>query len=304
MAEKSEELEIKEEKTELASDAGNTVPEADKAEPAAEDIKPEAPAEDEKKDETPEKSGDEPSSPEEKSGSEEEKEEKPQETSEPKEPKEPQEKKPSGTAGFIVSVALPLLVICAVTAALMALVNGLTIDRINENKNAATREAINRIYPAFDSLESVAEAPDLPVTEVFRLIKDGDTLGYCASVEPKGFNGAIEMMVGMSPKGVITGVEIISHSETPGVGARADDPQYLDGYDGLSGKISFGDGIDALSGATISSKAILSGVNAAAEIIGDIAGIETQQTPDEGEADPSQIQAEPLTDETGEEAGQ
>ncbi|MBQ7721221.1 MAG: RnfABCDGE type electron transport complex subunit G [Clostridia bacterium] len=301
MAEKSEELEIKEEKTELASDAGNTVPEAGEAKPAAEDIKPEAPAEDEKKDETPEKSGDEPSSPEEKSGSEEEKEEKPQET---KEPKEPQEKKPSGTAGFIVSVALPLLVICAVTAALMALVNGLTIDRINENKNAATREAINRIYPAFDSLESVAEAPDLPVTEVFRLIKDGDTLGYCASVEPKGFNGAIEMMVGMSPKGVITGVEIISHSETPGVGARADDPQYLDGYDGLSGKISFGDGIDALSGATISSKAILSGVNAAAEIIGDIAGIETQQTPDEGEADPSQIQAEPLTDETGEEAGQ
>ena len=217
--------------------------------------------------------------------------------------KEKKEKRPQGIAGFIASVALPLLVICAVTAALMALVNGMTIDRINENAEIATREAINRIYPVFDSQESIVESPELPVTEVFRLEKDGQTLGYCVAVEPKGFNGAIEMMVGISPQGIITGVEIISHSETPGVGARADDPQYLDGYDGLSGRVSFGDGIDALSGATISSKAILSGVNAATEIVSGLtgdggAGAASGEAAAENAGDEA-----PAEEESGEEAG-
>ena len=206
------------------------------------------------------------------------------------------DKKNNDTLKYCLSIAVPLLIICSVIAMLMALVNGITIDRINENSVKATNEAINRIYPAFDKSEMIVEAPELPVTDVFRLDKDGDVLGYCVAVQPKGFNGAIEMMVGISPKGIITGVEIISHSETPGVGARADDPAYLDQYDGLSGRLSFGEGIDALSGATISSRAILSGVNAASAIVSEITG-GIYDNGDETDPDVSEAENEAESDE-------
>ncbi|MGI6742347.1 MAG: RnfABCDGE type electron transport complex subunit G [Eubacteriales bacterium] len=173
---------------------------------------------------------------------------------------------------FYLRIVIPLLLISAVIALLMALVNGFTKDKIASNNLKATEEAIARIYPKFDLTTEIESDIELPIKAVYRLDEGGALLGYCVSVQPSGFNGAIEMMVGINPDGTITGVEIISHTETPGIGAAADDPEYLKDYIGLSGNISFGDGIDALTGATISSKAILSGVNAAVEAVNIISG--------------------------------
>lgn len=176
------------------------------------------------------------------------------------------------TLQYYLKIAIPLLLICALIALMMALVNGFTKDRIKSNNLKATQEAISRIYPKFDSSDEIDIDVELPIKAVYRLDEGDVLLGYCVSVQPSGFNGAIEMMVGVNPEGNITGVEIISHTETPGIGAAADDPEYLKNYIGLSGNISFGEGIDALTGATISSKAILSGVNAAVEAINNING--------------------------------
>ncbi len=184
--------------------------------------------------------------------------------------KKPDDKKE--TLHYFLKISVPLLLICALIALMMALVNGFTKDRIKSNNLKATQEAISRIYPKFDSSDEIDIDVELPIKAVYRLNEGDVLLGYCVSVQPSGFNGAIEMMVGVNPEGNITGVEIISHTETPGIGAAADDPEYLKNYIGLYGNISFGEGIDALTGATISSKAILSGVNAAVEAINNING--------------------------------
>ena len=95
--------------------------------------------------------------------------------------------------------------------------------------------------------------------------------GYAVQVAPNGFGGAISMMVGVSADGKVLGISIISHAETPGLGAVASantdkGAAFRDQFVGLIAGITIGDGetqIDALSGATISSQAIVDGVNAA-----------------------------------------
>ncbi len=104
---------------------------------------------------------------------------------------------------------------------------------------------------------------------------DGKTAGYCVKAEPNGYGGAISMMVGVDGEGVVRGVKIITMSETPGLGARAKEPEFTGGYEGKSGEIKVkksgtpGDSeISAISGATITSKAVTEGVNAAIEAAG------------------------------------
>lgn len=95
----------------------------------------------------------------------------------------------------------------------------------------------------------------------------GSTLaGYCVTVTADGFGGPMELMVGVSAQGSVTGVAILSHSETPGLGGDVDDPAFLDGFLGLSGTVRIGGGsnsIDGVSGATESSQAVAQGVNQA-----------------------------------------
>ena len=97
---------------------------------------------------------------------------------------------------------------------------------------------------------------------------------YAVEVSPNGFGGAISMMVGITD-GKVTGISIISHAETPGLGAVASantdkGTAFRDQFQGLINGITIGDGenqIDALTGATITSQAIVDGVNAALEYV-------------------------------------
>ena len=91
-------------------------------------------------------------------------------------------------------------------------------------------------------------------------------------------------MVGVDDGGSVTGVVILSHSETAGLGARADSPEFLGQYTGKSGTITVNDGdnaIDGLSGATITSKAVTTGVNTALTAVLNY-NAEGGQSPDEG----------------------
>ncbi|MCI8388536.1 MAG: FMN-binding protein, partial [Clostridiales bacterium] len=63
--------------------------------------------------------------------------------------------------------------------------------------------------------------------------------------------------------GQLAGIKIVSHAETPGLGSRVNDNEYLSQYNGLSGKLTISKDVDAISGSTISSKAVLAGVNSA-----------------------------------------
>ena len=98
---------------------------------------------------------------------------------------------------------------------------------------------------------------------------EGHLLGYCVSVQSQGFGGPVTMTVGVDLNGAVTGVAVESHSETDRVGTAAMTPAALARYIGRSGTIrnSGSNSVDAVSGATATSKAITAGVNRALNIV-------------------------------------
>lgn len=182
---------------------------------------------------------------------------------------------------YILRLTLTLLLICAVVATALAGVNVITKDKIAAIQAKKTQKAIQAVLPGVNGVKEVpfTDATGL-VTKVYKsdmsLSSDSDSaFGYAVEVTPVGFGGTITMMVGISGDGKVLGISIISHSETPGLGAVAaantdKGVSFRQQFQGLIAGITIGDGqnqVDALSGATISSKAIVDGVNAALECI-------------------------------------
>lgn len=180
---------------------------------------------------------------------------------------EAQEKKPENSmdAKFIITITLKLLLISAVTALMLAGVNALTAPIIAENNELEKKNAISAIFP--NAAEIALSDIEADGADSIYLVNEGDkTAGYAASVSPNGFGGAIEIIVGINSDGKVAGIKIVSHSETPGLGSRIDSDGFLAQYEGLGGNIAIGREVDAITGSTISSKAVTDGVNSALSV--------------------------------------
>ena len=175
------------------------------------------------------------------------------------------EKTPSA-AGSVIKITLPLSIICIVVALMLAVVNALTADIISANAAREKEVAILSIFPEGDSTE-VQYAAD--GTAVYCVKSGENVIGYCADVAENGFGGAITMMVGVDPTGSVCGVKIVSLSETPGIGSKVKSDGFLNGFRGRDPFV-IGENFDAISGATISSKAVVRAVNHARTVMADM----------------------------------
>lgn len=178
---------------------------------------------------------------------------------------EEKSKKPKSDTGigYYLRVAGTLTIICTCIAGLLAVVNAVTADRIEANKRREAEAAIASIFTEFDSTEELAGEYASPVTGVTAVKKDGQTIGYCVFASPKGFKSSISLAVGISASHKVSGVVVLSMSETPGVGTRVGDASFLNRFKGKTSDMTLGGNVDALAGATISSKAVFNGVQAA-----------------------------------------
>ena len=177
---------------------------------------------------------------------------------------------------FVLRLTLTLLIISAVVAAAMALVNRVTEPIIQQSQLEKTRKAIEAVLPGgFDTeIESFADETGL-VTKVYK----GQN-GYAVEVTPTGFDSAITMMVGVDFDGKVLGISIISHTETAGLGAvsaanNAAGQAFRDQFIGKSGSVQVtkdGGDIDAITGATVTSRAICAGINAALDCVAGLGG--------------------------------
>jgi len=164
---------------------------------------------------------------------------------------------------YVLKICAVLLVITMCVAFLLSFVNAVTKDVIAANEAAKISEALSGLFPSAAKLEATkSEGEYSAPVNAFYGVKDGDTLiGYYADVSPVGFKGAVNLMVGLDTEGKVVGVKIISHGETIGIGTRIEDEEFLGGFVGKEGAL---DGsVDTISGATYSSKAVISGVDAA-----------------------------------------
>ena len=183
---------------------------------------------------------------------------------------------------FILKVAGTLTVISLITAFLLGLVNGVTKDKIAAIDAEKTRVAMSAVVPEgsefTDALEltddvvAAAKAQGGTITELYGVTNGGAEAGYVAKVAASGSQGTITMMVGIDANKAITGISVVSHSETSGIGTKVvgNEPNaagvpVLDQFIGMSGAGSLvvGKNITAVSGATVSTKGINTGVNAA-----------------------------------------
>ena len=167
----------------------------------------------------------------------------------------------SGSVKYYLKICITLLLISALTAGLLAFVNSVTKDKIAENELAVMEEAMGRIFVGCDKIESVEGEYEEPVVAVYAVYGGGEMLGYGIQSTPIGFKDGIGLIVGADIKGNCLGVEITSISDTPGVGTKVKEGNFLFGFKGLNGE-NVND-YDTISGATISSKAVRNGVSAA-----------------------------------------
>ena len=173
--------------------------------------------------------------------------------------------KTESTVKYILRLTFTLLLICAVVAGILAAVNSITAPIIAASKEAKTQAAIEAVLPGGGQETTFQDDTGL-VTKAYA----GEN-GYAIQVAPSGFGGAITMMVGIDKNGEVLGISIISHAETPGLGAVASQDTdkgvaFRDQFVGMVSGITIGGGenqVDSLSGATISTQAIVDGVNAA-----------------------------------------
>ena len=177
--------------------------------------------------------------------------------------------KTESTVKYVLRLALTLLAITAVVAAALAGVNSITAPAIAELNAKKTQEAIELVLPGG------GDAVEFPATDLVSKVYASDT-GYAVEVTPGGFDNTITMMVGVDKAGSVLGISIISHTETAGLGAvaAAGTPAgeaFRNEFVGASGSVSVtkdGGEVEAITGATITSRAVCVGVNAALEVVG------------------------------------
>ena len=171
----------------------------------------------------------------------------------------------------ILRIAAVLCLICGIMAGLLAVINGLTKTRIAANEKQKETEAIAAIFG-----DTITVGEDIqtssPVDKLAPVMRDGKLLGYAVSVTGSGVGGDIDMIVGVAEDGTVLGVQILTLSETPGLGARVAEDSFLSRFTQSTPPYSVGENIDAVAGATISSRAVAAAVNAAVEAAQNVEG--------------------------------
>ena len=187
----------------------------------------------------------------------------------------------------IIKLGLTLLLICAVSAILLAFTNSATIDRIMEQRATASANDRKAVLPNAEQFKPMDQAQYAELSGQFDKLKEiyvgysGDVVvGYVIKTAPGGYGGPIEITTGLDMNGLLGGVRMGSnHLETPGLGAKAALPEFYNQYNGMDAlagisvvKASPVDNqILAISGATITSDAMTDGVNMATEVFKSIA---------------------------------
>ena len=174
---------------------------------------------------------------------------------------------------YIGRITGVLLGICLVVALLLGVVNQITKPQIDAIQAEKIRTAMAQVLPADEYVPWEANLPK-SVTGLYLANSNGSGIGWVVETTATGSQGPINMMVGIDPAGQVTGVSIVSHSETPNIGTKVvADQSVLDRFIGMShagGEITVNSGsnrFDGISGATVSSRGVTAGVNTALDAV-------------------------------------
>ena len=183
-----------------------------------------------------------------------------------------------------------LFIVCAVAAAALGFTNAATFERIQEQQIIANNEAKKAVLPEADEFEKLDDSTfsTIASNEKYNYIKEiyvakagGNVVGYAVQAAPKGYGGAIDVVVGITTDGSLQGIKVGNNTETPGLGKKSETPKFQEQFSGKTWEspinvIKSGtpkdNEIAAISGATITSKAVAEGVNQALDAARELSG--------------------------------
>lgn len=160
-----------------------------------------------------------------------------------------------------------LCIITLIAAVLLAVTNAVTDEPIEQAARAAAFEARKRVLSSADSFTQLQLPQGSAADNVYLGMKGDEEAGYTATATVKGSQGPIAVTIGIDTEGAITGVSVGGSKfvETAGIGTKCQEPQFLNQFIGHSAPLTLGRGVDAVTGATITSNAVVKGVNAASK---------------------------------------
>ena len=187
---------------------------------------------------------------------------------------------------YIIKLTVTLFATCLVVAFCLGLVNGVTLPNITASNLAKTNAALAKVYPEIDEANFVAteievsddvaaaaSAYSATVTNVYAITDGGAEAGYAVKLDVSGSQSTISMVVGLDTEGAVTGISVVKSGETSGIGDKVTGnkplPSGVGMLDQFQGKtaadqpLKVGGNVDAISGATVSSKGVTNGVNGA-----------------------------------------
>ena len=182
----------------------------------------------------------------------------------------------------ILRLGITLALFAVAACVMLAFVYSGTKNKIDENQESELKAAQKELFPEADSFPEISEElqnPDRSVTieKQYGAFQDGEPIGAVLQVSRGSFGGPIRILVGVSAGNIITGIKILEHSDTPGLGANAASPRYF--VDRAAGMTFYGqftgksvadpfevkrDGdVQAITASTVTSMAVTAAVKAA-----------------------------------------
>ena len=179
----------------------------------------------------------------------------------------------------MIKPTIVLFLTCVIVTGLLALTYSSTEDIIREREEEVLRQARESVLKEAQVFEKADEAlySDESLIEDIQIGKtaEGEIAGVVVNVMPKGYANVIKMSVGIKADGTIEAIAVIEHEETPGLGAKIEEDPFMPQFNELYSQndlilVKAGknrtEEIQAISGATISSAAVVEGVNTAKRI--------------------------------------
>ncbi|MCL1964410.1 MAG: FMN-binding protein [Firmicutes bacterium] len=180
-------------------------------------------------------------------------------------------------------IALGLIAIVA--AVCLGVTHEVTKDVIRDQTRQAMEAAWRALVPGAEFPDAqAAQEGETPKEYVYAGLIDGEAAGYVAQVAVAGYGGELEIIVGTDKEGTLTGISVggANFKETAGLGAKAREPKFTDQFVGKTAPLVVGETIDAITAATITSSAVVRGVNTAIERIAEKAGFSVAGTDEAG----------------------
>lgn len=173
----------------------------------------------------------------------------------------------------IIKPAISLLAISGIAACLLGYVNAITAEPIAVAELDTIKASVKEVLPEVDNISENdiinVEDENTDVTQ-YIVAKNaaGDVIGYAISVTTNGFGSGLKLMYGIDTEGTITGLSVLDCSnETPGLGANiGTDASFREQFKGVSSDVAVvkdGGNVNAITGATITSRAVANATNTA-----------------------------------------